>query len=223
MVLTVSTTPPAAFFLEIALLVFMIGWAAIEAPDQAERGWPSQAAWCEISLGQRRCCRQGGDDDDRLGERRLVGEGDIEARQHPGRGDRLKAAQGAAGQPHPRLSRGLVDDAEVAPENPAAKAGAERLGGGLLGGEAAGIARSAGRAAAIAAAALGFGEDAVEKTLAKALDRLLDPANVDQIATDAEDHRGQSLPECPSFPQKRESRGRKTVARPGPPLSRGRR
>src|SRR5205085_1829643 len=66
--------------------------------------------------------------------------------------------------------------------------GAERLGGGLLGGKAAGIARPARRAAAVAAAALGLGEDAVEKALAKALDRLLDPADVDQVAADAEDH-----------------------------------
>ena len=43
-------------------------------------------------------------------------------------------------------------------------------------------------AAAIAAAALGFGEDAVEKAVAEALDRLFDAADVDQVAADAEDH-----------------------------------
>ena len=43
---------------------------------------------------------------------------------------------------------------------------------------------------AVAAAALGLGEDAVEKAVAEALDRLLDAADVDQVAADAEDHRG---------------------------------
>ena len=41
---------------------------------------------------------------------------------------------------------------------------------------------------AIAAAALGFGKNTVEKAVVKALDRLLDPADVDKIAADAEDH-----------------------------------
>src|SRR5207302_6682830 len=90
--------------------------------------------------------------------------------------------------PHRRLTRGMVDDAEVAPEDPLAKTGAERLGRGLLGGEAPGIARPAGQTAAIAAAALVFGEDAVKKAVAKTLDRPLDPADIDEIAADAEDH-----------------------------------
>ncbi len=73
-------------------------------------------------------------------------------------------------------------------KTPFLKAGAERLGSGFLGGEAARIARPAGQAAAIAAPPLVLGEDAVEEALAKAGDRLLDPANVDEIAADTEDH-----------------------------------
>src|SRR3954453_19540784 len=88
-----------------------------------------------------------------------------------------------------RLAGRQVDDAEIAPEHAAAKPGAERLGGGFLGGKTAGVAGKLRGPPGRPAAAPGRGEDAVEKAVAKALDRLLDAADVDQIAADAEDHR----------------------------------
>src|SRR6202035_5828813 len=142
------------------------------------------------SLGRHRGCRPGGNDDDGLGERRLVGQGHVEPRRQAFRGDRLQAPQRAAGQPHAGLSRRHVDDPEIAPEDAAAKAGAERLGGRFLGREAPRIAW-AGVGAPLATAALVLGEDAVHEAVAKACDRRLNAADIDQIAADAEDHRRQ--------------------------------
>ena len=45
----------------------------------------------------------------------------------------------AAGKMQGRAPRGQIDDAHVAPEHALAEAGAERLGAGLLGGEALGV------------------------------------------------------------------------------------
>src|SRR5690242_19257752 len=166
--------------------------AALGARDQARRRRASQGAR-RPSLDRRRGWREGGDDDDGLGERRLVGQADIETHLHAGRGYRLEAGERAAGQPQAGLARGQVDDPEVAPEDAAPETRTERLGGGLLGGKAAGVAGAAGQAAAIAAATLGLGEDAVEKAVAETLDRLFDAADVDQVAADAEDHRTGTL------------------------------
>ena len=111
--------------------------------------------------------------------------------RHPGGRDLVEAPQRAAGQPHRRPARGQVDDPEIAPEHAAAKPGAERLGARLLGGEAAGIARRP-VGPPVAFAALGLGEDAVEKAVAEPVDGLLDAADVDQVAAEAEDHRAAS-------------------------------
>ena len=55
------------------------------------------------------------------------------------RRDRGEPRGGAAGQTHRRLARGQIDDAHVAPEHAVAQARAQRLGAGLLGGEALGV------------------------------------------------------------------------------------
>src|SRR4051812_5830194 len=132
--------------------------------------------------------RHGGDDHDSLGERRLIGQCDIEPGRHPFRRNLSEPPQGAAGQPHRGLPRSQIDDPEVAPKYAVAKPGAERFRTGFLGSKSTGI---AGRAvgAPIAFATLGIGENAVEKAIAEALDRLLDATDIDHVAADAEDHR----------------------------------
>ena len=79
-------------------------------------------------------------------------------------------------------------------------AGAERLGTGLLGGEALGIGRHQ-RArrlgAALGLGALDVGEDTGQKALAMAFHDLLDPADVDQVGADADDHAEYPIRERP--------------------------
>src|SRR5207248_2315177 len=116
------------------------------------------------------------------------GQRDIEPGRHTFRCDLFEPPQGAAGQPHTGLPRSQIDDPEIAPEHAVAKPGAERLRTGFLGGKPP---RVAGRAvgAPVAFAALGIGEDAFEKAIAKALHRLLYATDIDQVAADAENHR----------------------------------
>src|SRR5689334_19906182 len=171
--------PPEAFFLETDFEVefdFMFAWQDCAARQTHAARAPSSAEREYRSLGRdrgRHDGRKGGNDDNRLSERRLIGQGHVEPRRHSGRGNRLEAFQRTAGKPQARLPRGQIDDPEIAPEDAAAKPGAKRFGGGFLRCEAPGIAR-AGVGAALAAATLGFGEDAVEKAVAKAVDRRLD-------------------------------------------------
>src|SRR6185437_9837970 len=80
-----------------------------------------------------------------------------------------------------------VDDAHVAPEDPAAHAGAERLGAGLLGGEALGVAGGP-VVLALGAGAFDLGEDAVREALAVALQGLFDPPDVGEVGAQADDH-----------------------------------
>src|SRR5271166_476354 len=130
----------------------------------------------------------GGDDDDSLGERRLVRQGDVDAGRHARRRQLIQPAQRPAGQPHRRLSRRQVDDTQVAPEDAVAKAGSERLRASLLGGKPTGIARRP-IGAPVALQAFDVSKNPLEKAVAKARDRLLDPADVDQVAAEPEYHR----------------------------------
>ncbi len=104
-----------------------------------------------------------------------------------------QALQRPAGEPQGRPPAGQVHHLHVAPEHAAAQPGAERLGAGLLGGEAPRVGGRAGRAA-VAARALAHREDAMGEAVAEALERALDPADVAEVRADAEDHRRQSLP-----------------------------
>jgi hypothetical protein len=74
-----------------------------------------------------------------LGERRLVGDRQVDERLAALRCERRQPRRRAAGEAHRRLARGEVDHAHVAPEHAAAQAGAQRLGAGLLGREALGV------------------------------------------------------------------------------------
>src|SRR5690606_40421377 len=86
-----------------------------------------------------------------------------------------------------------VDDAHVAPEDAAPEAGAERLGAGLLGRVALGVAGGA-QAPSVRLRPLDLGEHAVGEAVAVAFERPLDAADVDDVAADADDHRGCGVP-----------------------------
>src|SRR5580698_924134 len=93
---------------------------------------------------------------------------------------------GAPGERHGRRARAQVHHPHITPEHAAAQAGAQRLGAGLLGGEALGVAaRPVGLA--LGASPLDLGEDAAGKPLAEALERLLDAADVREIGPQAND------------------------------------
>src|SRR5579885_1009114 len=158
-----------------------------ERGGSSRAGRPKSSAAC-LAAARSRAQGNGGDDDEGLGERRLVGQGQRDLRAHAGRGDLLEPRQRPAGEPQGRAPRREIDHAEIAPEHALAKPGAERLRARLLRGESLGIARRPLRPA-VGACPLGGGEDALEEALAEALDRALDAADVDEIAADADDHR----------------------------------
>src|SRR5439155_26394629 len=130
----------------------------------------------------------GGNNDDGLSHGRLVGQRNIELRRHSCRSNLFEPAQSAPGQLHARLSGRQVDYPQIAPKDPEAEAGPERLRARLLGGEPAGVARG-GIGASIAFPPFGVREDAVEEAIAVTLDDLFDAADVDQITAEADDHR----------------------------------
>src|SRR5580704_2973720 len=132
-------------------------------------------------------------DDEGVGHRSLVGDGQVDARFVAFGRDRVEAPLGAAGELHGRPPRRQVDDAHVAPPHAGADAGAERLGAGFLGGEALGISLDP-VAAPFGAGALVRREDAIDEAIAVALDDLGDAAHVGNIGADAENH----LPAPPS-------------------------
>ena len=81
----------------------------------------------------------GGNDDDGLGGGKIVGDGQVDAHlvtfgRQPGKRPRRASGQLQGGAP-----RRQIHHAHVAPEHALAEAGAERLGAGLLGGEALGV------------------------------------------------------------------------------------
>src|SRR5580704_5681408 len=134
----------------------------------------------------------GRNDDESVGRRSLVGDGEVDARFVAGGRDRVEAPFGAAGELHGRPPRRQVDDAHVAPPHAGADAGAERLGAGLLGGEALGIGLDP-VAPPFGARPLGRRENAVDEAIAVTLDHLGDAAHVGNVGADAEDHRAAPL------------------------------
>ena len=78
-------------------------------------------------------------------------------------------------------------------KTPRLKAGAERLGAGFLGGKALGVGGGA-LGPAVGFAALDLGEDPLGEALAVALERLLDPPDVDHVVAEADDHLSPRLP-----------------------------
>src|ERR1700680_4431846 len=126
-------------------------------------------------------------DDEGVGRRPLVGDGEVDGRLVALWGDRSETPLGAAGEFHGRPPRRQVDDAHVAPPHAGADAGTERLGAGFLGGEALGIGLDP-AAPPLGARPFCRREDAVDEAIAVALDHFGDAAHVGNVGADAEDH-----------------------------------
>src|SRR5258708_1792077 len=104
-----------------------------------------------------------------------------------GRRDFAETFQRPARELHAGFAAGEIDHSHVAPEDAAAQARAERLRACLLGREALGVGGGALRAL-IGFLAFDRRKDPAEEALAKALDALVDPAYVDQIGAQTDDH-----------------------------------
>ncbi len=128
-----------------------------------------------------------GDDDNGLGQREIVGDGEVDPGFVALRRDLLEARERPPGQGKGRPAGRQVDDPHVPPEHALANPVPSAFGAGLLGGEALGIGGRAGRPP-VGLGALDGGEDAVEEAVAVALDRLLDAADVDEVVAEADDH-----------------------------------
>src|SRR5882672_7605504 len=174
-----------------------VKWSGVRAPGAIAAAASRRPVWSSSAV-----VRHGGDDDDCLRLGVVVGQAEIDLRAHAGRGDRRQPLRGIAGQYQGRLARRQVDHPEVAPEHAGAKAGAERLGAGFLGGEALGIAGGA-AGPRLRLAPLGLGEQALGEAAAETLQRLLDAADVDDVAADAEDHPRGSWSVAVSGPRRR--------------------
>ena len=96
-----------------------------------------------------------------------------EAKRGAGDAEAAGSLKGSASQFEGGLARGQADDFELQPTDAVADAGAESLGGGLLGGKASGEALG-GVALAAAVGDLAWGIDAAEESLAEASDTVRD-------------------------------------------------
>src|ERR1051325_10815257 len=141
---------------------------------------------CAESAG--RSNRHRGDHHERLCQRVFVGDTDVDARFESRGNELCEACRRAPSQFHRRASGRKVDYSHVAPPHALPDAGAERLGAGLLGGEALRIGFHA-LGAPLGARALRVGEDAREKTVALPRDQLLDGGDGGDVRADADDHR----------------------------------
>ncbi len=98
------------------------------------------------------------------------------------------ARRSTPGQRHGRLAARQVDHAQVAPVDAVpGHPGAQRLGAGLLGGEALGVTGRPGRAA-VGFLLLDRCEHPIRETAAEAIEGFLDAADVDQVVAEADDH-----------------------------------
>src|SRR5208282_1129009 len=132
------------------------------------------------------------DDHEGLGDRPVVGHGEVDTRLAARRRDSLEATSGAAREIDSRPPRRQVDDADIAPPHAGAQARAERLGAGFLGREALGVGLDAG-SAFFRPGPLGCGEDSVEEPLAVSFHHFGDAAHIGDVGPDTEDH-GAALP-----------------------------
>src|SRR5260370_28124046 len=117
---------------EILMGALEPAYAVIFGKRVWEKGWGGGSSWSRN--GARR------NDDEGVGRRPLVGDGEVDARLVAFGRDRFEAPLGAAGEFHGRPPRRQVDDAHVAPPHAGADAGPARLGAGLLLAAALGIA-----------------------------------------------------------------------------------
>src|SRR5579862_5063540 len=128
--------------------------------------------------------------------RPLIGNADIDARLVAFGRDRLQPALGAAGQLDGRPPARQIDHPHVAPPYAAAQTRSQSLGAGLLGGKALGVGFDP-VTPLFGLGALDRRENAVEKSLAMALDHLGDAASVGDVGADAENHDADPLRTLP--------------------------
>src|SRR5919199_6473575 len=131
--------------------------------------------------------RHGRNDDHGLRQRKIVREREVDARLAALRRDAPELLQRAAFEHQRGPARRQVHDAHVAEEDAAAEARAERLGAGLLRGEALGVGRGP-RGPRLGLAPFRLREDPVREALAVALEHALDPPDVHEVAAEADDH-----------------------------------
>ena len=128
-----------------------------------------------------------------MGIGKVVGYGEVDAGLVACRHKAVELRPGAPRQHHGGLAGGFVHHAHVLPEHAAAETGAERLGTGLLGGEALGIGGGA-LGALLGFADLDIGEDAVDEARPETGEGFLDAPDVDHVIADADDHLRPRLP-----------------------------
>src|SRR5437763_928892 len=129
--------------------------------------------------------------DERLRHRPVVGNAEVNARLIALRRQDLKPGQRPAAQLHGRTAARQVQHPHIAPPDATPDAGAERLRTSLLGGESLRVGcdhHLLVLGATPGLGALGFREDAIEEPITMALDDLRDPADVDQVRANADDH-----------------------------------
>src|SRR5690606_16878207 len=154
--------------------------ACLTIVSPADREWNARAESDGSSrVGGRNC----GYDNDRLRDRVFVGKTDVDPGRQPRRRDLGEPGRRTAGQRHRRLAAAQIDDPHVAPEDAAAEARTERLRTCLLRREPLGIACDA-VGAPFRTLPLDLGKAPVQEALAEALQGVLDPADIDQIAAD---------------------------------------
>src|SRR5580704_10277438 len=120
--------------------------------------------------------RLGADDDECLGHRPLIRDGDVDSRLVSLRRDGPQARLRAARERHGGPARTQVDHAHVAEEHARPEPGAQGLGASLLGCETLGVGLHA-LGPSLGGGALDLGEDAREEALPMALDDALDAAD----------------------------------------------
>src|SRR5260370_30426609 len=121
----------------------------------------------------------------------VIGNAQIDSRLMPVGRQRREPGQRAAGELHGRTAARQVHHPHIAPPDASPDSRAERLGTGLLGGEALGVGRHHHFLVfgpALGPGALGVGENAVQEAVAMTLDDFGDAADVDQVRADADDH-----------------------------------
>src|ERR1700738_879249 len=128
------------------------------------------------------------DDNYSLRHRSFVGDGDIDARLASGWRNGLQPHERAACKVYGRTAWREVDHTHVAPEYSCAQAGAQGFCACLLRRKTLCIGLAS-PGPAVRGSPLRGSEDPAQKSLAMPLDRPLDPAHVDEIGSDAEDHR----------------------------------
>ncbi len=95
---------------------------------------------------------------------------------------------GATGKVQRRRTPGTAPDLELLPADPAADSRTDSLRSRLLGGKACSEALRSVLLLSLAVENLFLREDPVQKTLAKLLDTALDPADLDHVCSQADDH-----------------------------------